>query len=271
MKLLKYFFSASFVVALVFGNCAGARAQSEITLLAPVPAREPLNKVLAKFEAETNYKVKATYVTGLATRQMVAKGQPLDVNILLAPFPGAITSGAVIPSSQTVIANFQIGVAVPKGAPKPDISSAGAVKKALLAAKSVGFEDPDFTIAGVGPMEMMNKLGITEQILPKSKVALGPGGAGTSPTATAGAIITFQRLQDGDVDFAMLLMNEMQAYKDKFDIVGVLPQKLCPSTPMVGVISSHASDPAAAKALLQYLASPSAQAIFKDAGFEPHS
>jgi ABC-type molybdate transport system substrate-binding protein len=63
----------------------------------------------------------------------------------------------------------------------------------------------------------------------------------------------------------MLLLNEMLAYKDKFDIVGVLPQKLCPPTPMVGVISTHASGPAGAKALLQYLAASDAQAIFKDA------
>jgi ABC-type molybdate transport system substrate-binding protein len=69
----------------------------------------------------------------------------------------------------------------------------------------------------------------------------------------------------------MLLLNELLAYKDKLDIVGLLPQKLCPPTPMAGFISTHASDPAGAKAFLEYLASPEAQALFKDAGFAPRS
>lgn len=271
MRRNRLLFSATFVATFLLGGPTAARAQSEITLLAPVPAREPIAKAIANFEAKTSYKIKATYVTGLAPRQMVAKGQPLDVNILIAPFPGALTSGAIIPSSQTVIASFQIAVAVPKGAPHPDISSAAAVKKALLAAKSVGYEDPDFTIAGVGPTEMMNKFGITDQIIPKAKVSLGPGGGGISPAATAGAVSPFQRIQDGDVDFSMLLLNELLAYKDKLDIVGLLPRKLCPPTPMAGFISTHASDPAGAKAFLEYLASPEAQALFKDAGFEPRS
>ena len=59
--------------------------------------------------------------------------------------------------------------------------------------------------------------------------------------------------------------------KDKYDIVGVLPRKICAPIAVVGFISTHASDPAPAKALLQYLASPDAQALFKADGYEPHS
>jgi molybdate transport system substrate-binding protein len=100
---------------------------------------------------------------------------------------------------------------------------------------------------------------------------LGPGGAGVSKTATEGATTTYERLQSGDIDIGLLLLSDELPYKDKFDVVGVLPRKICTPTPMVGFISTHASDPAAAKALLQFLASPDAQAIFKDAGLEPHS
>ena len=271
MKHTRNVFSATFLVALVLGNWISARAQSEITLLAPTLIRKPLDTIVANFQSKTSYKVKVTYVNGVATRQTVAKGQPLDVSLIVAPFPGAITSGTIIPGSATPIASFLTGVAVPKGAPKPDISTPAAVKKALLAAKSVGYEDPDFTVAGQGPWEAINKLGIADQIAAKSKVMLGPGGAGISPTATAGAITTYQRLESGDVDIGMLLLSDELLNKDKFDIVGVLPRKICTPTPMVGFISSHASDPAAAKALLQYLAAPQTQAIFKEAGLEPHS
>jgi molybdate transport system substrate-binding protein len=271
MKHTRKAFSAIFVMALVFGGLVGAHAQSEITLLAPTIARKPIDTIIANFQAKTGNKVKVPYVNGTAARQSVAKGQTLDVSLIIGPFPGAIASGTIIPSSATPIASFLIGVAVPKGAPKPDISSPAAVKKALLAAKSIGYEDPDFTIAGQGPWEALNKLGIADQVAAKSKVMLGPDGQGISPTATAGATTTYQRLQSGDLEIGLLLLSDEIPYKDKFDIVGVLPRKIYTPSPLVGFISTHASDPMAAKALLQYLASSDAQPILKDAGLEPHS
>src|SRR2546427_7448270 len=150
-------FSAIFVAALVFGSGIDARAQGEITLLAVGPMRAPTQKIIANFEAKTRYQVKVTYGNGVETRQMVAKGQPLDVSLLIAPFPGAIASGTILPSSATTVASILTAVAVPKGRPKPDISTPAALKKALLAAKSIGYEDPDFTAAGEGPWEALNK------------------------------------------------------------------------------------------------------------------
>src|SRR5579864_7079361 len=252
MKYTKCLLSAVFVTAFVFGSWINARGQSEITLLAPTIARKPIDTILANFQAKTSYKVKVTYVNGTATRQTVAKGQPGDVSLIIGPFPGAIASGTIIPSSATPIANFVIGVAVPKGKPKPDVSSPAAVKKALLAAKSIGYEDPDFTVAGQCPWEALNKLGI-------------------AASATANATTTYQRLESGNIDIGLLMLSDELPYKDKFDVAGVLPRKLCTPTPLVGFISTHASDPAAAKALLQFLTAPEAQAIFKEAGLEPHS
>ena len=271
MSYTRSLLSGIFVTAFVFAACASAHAQGEITLLAPTIARKPIDTIVANFQAKTGKKVKVTYVNGTAARQTVANGQPGDVSLIIAPFPGAIASGTIIPSSATPIANFLTGMAVPKGRPKPDISTPAAVKKALLAAKSIGYEDPDFTVAGEGPWEALNKLGIADQVATKSKVMLGPGGTGVSKTASEGATTTYERLQSGDIDIGLLLLSDELPYKDKFDVVGVLPRKICTPTPMVGFISTHASDPAAAKALLQFLSSPDAQAIFKDAGLEPHS
>jgi molybdate transport system substrate-binding protein len=264
-------FSAIFVAALVFGSGIDARAQGEITLLAVGPMRAPTQKIIANFEAKTRYKVKVTYGNGVETRQMVAKGQPLDVSLLIAPFPGAIASGTILPSSATTVASILTAVAVPKGRPKPDISTPAALKKALLAAKSIGYEDPDFTAAGEGPWEALNKLGIADQMAAKSQVELGPAARGIIPTATNNATKTSKRLEDGDIDIGMLMLSDMLPEKDKYDIVGVLPRKICTPVPVVGFISTHASDPAAAKVLLQYLASPEAAAIWKEAGYEPRS
>src|SRR5436190_19046936 len=270
MKSTRNACSAIFVIVLVLGGWTSARAQGEITLLAVGPMRAPTAKIVANFEAKTGQKVKVTYGNGVETRRMVAKGQALDVSLIIAPFPGAIASGTIFPSSATLVASILTAVGVPKGRPKPDISTPAAVKKALLAAKSIGYEDPDFTVAGQGPWEALNKLGIADQVATKSQVELGPGAQGISPAATNNAIKTSKRLEDGDIDIGLLMLSDMLPEKDKYDIVGVLPREISAPVPVVGFISTHASDPTAAKALLQYLASPEAEAIWKEAGYEPH-
>src|SRR2546428_10559371 len=131
MKNTKNVSSAIFVIALVFGSWAGARAQSEITLLALGPMRVPTQKIVANFEAKTGNKVKVTYGGGAETRRMVAKGQPLDVSLIVAPFPGAIASGSIIPSSATLVASILTAGGVPKGRTNPDTSTPAAGIKAL--------------------------------------------------------------------------------------------------------------------------------------------
>ena len=83
-------------------------------------------------------------------------------------------------------------------------------------------------------------------------------------------MMNLKRLENGDIDIGMLMLSDMLPEKDKYDIVGVLPPEISTPVAVVGFISTHASDPTAAKALLQYLASPEAEAIWKEAGYEPH-
>ncbi len=269
MKHMKHLFLSVFTIAFLPGSVTTAGAQSEITLLAVGPMRAPTQKIVANFEAKTGHKIKVTYGNGAETRRMVAKGQALDVSLIIAPFPGAIASGAVVPGSATLVASILTAAGVPKGRPKPDISTPAAVKRAILAAKSIGYEDPDFTVAGQGPWEALNKLGIAEKVATKSQVELGPGAQGISPAATNNAIKTSKRLENGDIDIGLLMLSDMLPEKDKYDIVGVLPPAICTPVPVVGFISSHASDPVVAKALLEYLASPEAEVIWKEAGYKP--
>lgn len=299
----KYFFSAILMFALVLGCWTSARAQGEITLLAPRNMQPTMDKIVANFQTKTGDRVKVTYQAPKLIRQLVAKGQPLDVSLLTPPYPGAIASGTISQSSATAIASFLVAVAVPKGAPKPDISTPAAFKKALLAAKSVGYEDPEFSIDGEEPNEAISNLGIADQIAAKIKVCSGAanpyapdavcydasGAAGPrratltqncaantncfqAPAAgTGGSVFSIQKqLARGDVALGMLFLSDMIPNKDKYDVVGALPRKICPPVPVVGFLSAHASDPAAAKALLEYLASPEAQQLFKADGYEPH-
>src|SRR5439155_8810006 len=163
---MKYFVSGIVVVALALGISSPARAQSEITLLSPNPIQTTIDKLVADFQAKTGTRVKVTYGTGVSTRKTVASGQASDVSLLFAPFPEALKTGNIDPKSATVIARLRLAIAVKKGAPRPDISTAAAVKRTLLNAKSIISVDPEQGSVGGAVLLALDKMGLTAQVKP---------------------------------------------------------------------------------------------------------
>src|ERR1700693_6493885 len=139
---MKYLFSTVMIIALVVGHARSARAQSEVTLVAPGGIRAAIEQLTPGFERKTGHPVKATFGSGGGTKQQVVRGDRFDVPIVQPPYQEVIDSGNVIASSATPLASVAVGVAVRKGAPKPDISTSDAVKRTLLAAKSVAYPNP---------------------------------------------------------------------------------------------------------------------------------
>ena len=246
--------SAMFFV-LVLGNPHGARAQTEVTLISPGGIRTSIEKLIPGFEQKTGYKVKATFGSGGGTRKQVVQGEAFEVPIVLPPLEEVLASGNVVASTETALANVSVGVAVRKGAPKPDISTPEAVKRTLLAAKSISYPDAaGGAAAGVSFNETLKKLGIAEQMEPKIKRAQGGAGAMTMAAK-------------GEVEIGLTFMSEMA--DPGIDIVGPLPREISPPTVLEGFVSAHAKNPAAAKALLDYLSSPEAAAVYKSQGMKP--
>ena len=252
---MKYLLSSAMLVVLVLGNPHGGRAQTEVTLIAPGGIRTSIEQLIPGFEKKTGYKVKATFGSGGGTKKQVVQGDAFDVPVLQPPLQEVFSSGNVVASTETPLASVAVGVAVRKGAPKPDISTPEAVKRTLLAAKSISYPDAAAgAAAGVSFNETLKKLGIAEQMQPKIKSA--QGGAGAMALAAK-----------GEVEIGLTFMSEM---KDPgIDIVGPLPREISPPTTLVGFVSTHAKDPAAAKALLEYLSSPEAAAVYKAQGMQP--
>jgi molybdate transport system substrate-binding protein len=258
---VKSLFWSVFGIAFLLGSSCGARAQTEITLLAPGPIRGPLDKVIPGFETKTGDKVKVTYGQGsrdtppYGTRQLVARGQGLDVSIIFAPYPQAVASGNVDPKSATTLMRILLGVTVKKGAPKPDISTPAAVKKTLLAAKSIVIVDPAQGTLGGEAMDALKKLGLAEEVKPKMKIVEGSGQA--EDAVAKGEVELFLGPQVSDT------------LREGVELVGGLPHAVSTPTDVVGYVSSKARDPKTAKALLQYLKSPEAEAAYKAARMEP--
>jgi molybdate transport system substrate-binding protein len=249
--------------AIVLSISWTARAQTEVTLIAPGGIRAPIEQLIPGFEKKTGYKVIATFGSGGGTKKQVISGDVFDVPIVQPPLPEVIASGNVVESTATPLASVAVGVAVKKGSPRPDISSTEAVKKMLLSAKSIVCPDAATgAAAGVSINEMLKRLGIDEQIEPKltRPHGAGPGGAG------GGAVVSAM-VGRGEVEIGMTFISEMN--DPGIDIVGPLPREVLPWTPLVGFISTHSRNPEAAKALLQYLSSSEAIAAYKAAGMQP--
>src|SRR5277367_6779046 len=159
--------SSLIVIVFIFGISSSARAQGEVSLLSPNPIEETVKKLVADFQTKTGTKVNATFGTGVSTRKTVADGGALDVTLLFAPFDDALKTGNVDPKTATVIARMRLAIAVKKGAPEPDISTAAAAKKALLDAKSIISVDPAQGSVGGAALLALDKMGITDQVKPK--------------------------------------------------------------------------------------------------------
>ncbi len=78
-------------IVILFCLASNARAQTQVTLLAPNPLTKEINAIVQNFEKKTGIKVQTTYGTGVGTRKTVQQGGALDVTLLFAPFDEAIT------------------------------------------------------------------------------------------------------------------------------------------------------------------------------------
>jgi molybdate transport system substrate-binding protein len=125
----------------------------------------------------------------------------------------------------------------------------------LLSAKSVSYPNPaGGAAAGVTFDAALKKLGIAEQIEPKLKRAQGGAAA-------------MEMVAKGEAEIGLTFLSEMQT--PGIEPVGPLPADVAPPTRLVGFVSTHARDPKAAKALLDYLSSPEAAAAYKAQHMQP--
>src|SRR5258705_2501028 len=238
-------------VALAVAMSSDARAQSEITLLSPNPIQETIDTLVAGFEAKTGVHVKVTYGTGVSTRKTVASGQALDVSLLFAPFPEALKTGNIDPKSATVIARLRLAIAVKKGAPRPDISTADAVKRTLLNATSIISVDPEQGSVGGAVLLALDKMGITAQVKPKIKWVQGGG-------------VVQDSVAKGETEIALgPYLSDMR--NPGLDVVGALPPAAATPVDITGFLSTSVKDPKAARALLDYLSSPAVAPVYQRA------
>lgn len=256
-------------VALLISVClllgialASARApqaqEGNITVVTSGAFTTAYLELVPEYERATHTKVVTEFGPSMGTTHnaipiRLERGETIDVVIMAAPGLDDLTKhGKIRPGSRVDLVQSKIGMAVKAGAPKPDISTLDALKRTLLAAKSIAYSD---SASGVYlSTELFPKLGIADQIKSKCrKIEADP----------VGGVVA-----SGEVEIGFQQISELRPVKG-IDIVGELPPGAQRVTVFAAAIPITSEHPEAAKALIQWLASPVAYAAIKKSSLEP--
>jgi len=215
--------------------------------------REALLELFPGFEQASGHKVVPRFVGGVDIMKRMAAGETCDLVIMSGPqIDQLIAQGTVASGSRVDLVRSGIGVAVRAGAPRPDIGTAEAVKRALLAAKSITYSSGP---SGVYLANLFVRLGIADQLKPKIK-QVPPGVPAGSLVASGEAEIGFQQI------------SELMPVSG-IDLIGPLPPEIQEITVFSGGIHVAAMQPDAAKALMQFITAPAAASIITRKGLDP--
>ena len=244
------------VVAVMIGIvlpllAAGAQA-AELKVYASTAVKAALEELGPQFEKATGDKLVFTFGLSAAVKKQIDEGAAFDVVILTLPLTNELgTAGKIDPASRVAIARAGSGVSVPAGSPKPDVSTAEALKRTLLRAKSIGFTGVG--VSRAGNEALLAKLGIADQVKPKIKLLNE-----SAPAAVA----------KGEVEIGLGPMSEVLLVPG-VQLAGPFPAGLEFYLVFMACVSSTSKNADAARSLIKFLTAPAAAPVFKAKDMEP--
>jgi molybdate transport system substrate-binding protein len=231
----------------------------DIRLLSTTAMKTSFDALAPQFERASGFKLVMSYGPSAQLKKRLAEGEATDLTIMTAEgIDELIQKGKVAAGSRVDLVRSGIALAVQKGAPRPDISSAEKFKEALLAAKSIAMSNPvGGGTSGAHLAKVFDRLGITEALKPK--MIFGPGGP-------AGLIGNYLVRREAEIGIQQ--ESELMAVPG-IDIIGMLPEEVqAISTFSLGT-HVDATDKAAGKALGEFMKSAAARAVTTEKGLKP--
>jgi molybdate transport system substrate-binding protein len=232
---------------------SGVARAAEIKVLSTQATEEAYKELAPQFEKASGHKVTTIFTGTLGVMKRLSDGESYDLLIMSRQSIDELAqAGKVVAGSRTDIAKSGVGVAVGKGKPKPDISTVDALKKSLLAAKSIGYSTGP---SGIYVVTMFQKMGIADEI--KNKLKQTPTGV------FVGSIIA-----SGEAEIGFQQVSELSFFPG-IDYVGPIPAEVQLITVFSAGIPTGTKQADAAKALVSFITAPAAAAIFKKHALDP--
>lgn len=227
---------------------------AEIKVTSSNALKTVLEQLAPEFEKTTGDRLAFTWGAGAVLKGAIEKGAGFDLAVLTAAaVDDLIREGKLVAASRAVLAYSNAGVAVRKGAPKPDISTVEAFKKALLDAKSIGIVEQGGT--GIYLKALLPRLGIADAL--KGKIKYLPP---ENPAAKAVA--------NGEAEIGMTQISEILPYAGA-ELVGPLPKDIQLTDAFAVAVGAAAQQPDAAAALIRFITAPTAASVYKAKGLDP--
>jgi molybdate transport system substrate-binding protein len=232
----------------------GAADAAEIEVLCASGMREIVSELQPRLGQIVGQRVNISFGEAGELRRRLQAGEIADVAVLpRIVLDQAIGDGNITPGTTIDIAQSSIGIGVRKDGLKPDIGSADKFKQVLLAAQAIVITDPaSGGVAGVYVADVFQRLGIMNQLAPKLKLVRGQRNA--------------EFVAKGEADIAVQLSNEIRI------VPGIefipFPPEFARTFVFSAGLGSNPKEVNAAKATLQFLASPETAAVVAAKGMD---
>jgi molybdate transport system substrate-binding protein len=244
-------FSGLAAVAL-FALSACAQA-AEIRVFSGNGAKAAITELASRFEKATGHRVTIHFEVNPAVKRRIEAGEAFDVAVLNPPvLDDLIRQGRIAGETRAVIGRSGIGVGVREGAPRPDISTVMAFKRALLDANSVAF--PGEGASGKYFVSLVEKLGMAAEM--KSRMRPMP------------AEYNVETVARGEADLVVVVASRISGVPGVV-LVAPIPQELQTWIGFTAGVSAAAREPQAARAMLRFFTAPPAAIVLRAAGVEP--
>jgi molybdate transport system substrate-binding protein len=233
----------------------GAAHAAEIDAMITTAMKAAVDELAPPFERANGHVLRITYGPSGGLARRLNAGEPADLVVVDSKALEELVKQGKVAPGRTDVARTGIGIAVRKGAPKPDVSSPEALRRALLAAKSIAHTAPaggGVTAAHV--MGVFAKLGIAAEVAPKVRLAAG------GPNGRVSVLVS-----SGEAEIGLQQVSELMT-NPEVEVIGMLPAELQQMTTYSAGTTTSARQMEPAQAFIRHLAAPAAMTIYKAKG-----
>ena len=228
--------AAIFGLMIPWAQAVTAQA-AEVKVLCATAMKSVMNEPGPRFEGATGHKLVVQFDPVGVLKRQIDTGEKFDVAILTTPLiDDVVKEGKIAASTRADVARSGLGMIVRTGAPKPDINSADAFKRAMLNAKSISYAKEGATAIYLA--SLFERLGITEQMKAKTKFP---------PT---GRLVQF--VAEGEAELGLAAISTFEEAPGA-ELLGPLPTELQSYVGYSAGVGTTAKEAEAGKALINFL------------------